>query len=447
MTDKSHALTTASSDPTTWSAVQTHHFISKGALSPAELIKSYIDRIKARNPIIKAWIDFNADIVLSAAQKKSGTASDPLNAIPIGIKDVIDTADFPTQMGSPIYKAAHSLGDAAVVSQLRAAGGLILGKTATCEFAGMAPAETLNPLNHAHTPGGSSSGSAAAIADFMTPVALGTQTGGSIIRPSSYCGIIGYKPTFNTINRQGLKFAAETFDTIGVMARHIQDIRLVARLFTHIDETSAQARSYKPLRIGICQSPSWHRGDDDTAYALSYAAQQAEAAGAHIEEFTLPSSFDDIAAHRDVINNVERSRSLHWEATTHMQHLSVQMAEAVKKGWATPHEAYIHALQSLAGFARQLNQDLARFDFILTPAVNGAAPKGLHHTGDPSFQAQWTCLHVPTLSLPCIKNASHMPVGIQLVAPLYHDARLIDAAEWMITKAGLDGQHIRSSQG
>jgi Asp-tRNA(Asn)/Glu-tRNA(Gln) amidotransferase A subunit family amidase len=451
MTKITTSLSQGTSHPTQWSAVQARHFLSTGAISAFELLQSYCERIKQRNPLIKAFVSLDEELVLSHSKKINVKNIDsqqhtPLLGIPIGIKDVIDTADFPTQMGSPIYAGARSLGDGAVVSQLRAAGGMIIGKTATCEFAGMAPAATLNPLNNAHTPGGSSSGSAAALADFMVPLALGTQTGGSIIRPSSFCGLIGYKPTFNSINRQGLKFAAESFDTIGVMARAIEDIHLTAEVLMNIKITSAHTQLRHPPRIGICKSSSWSRADGQSTYALAYAAERASAAGADVRELNLPAEYDELAALREIVNNVERSRSLHWEATTHGAQLSPQMQDAVAKGRASAQNDYIKALQTLMHLAFNIDQLLASFDFILTPAVNGAAPLGLHHTGDPSFQAQWTCLHVPTLTLPCIKNAHHLPIGIQLVAPRYHDADLLAGAQWMIDQAGLDGHHIHTSQ-
>src|SRR5689334_1166937 len=257
--------------------------IASGETTSEAVVRACIERIAARDPTVRAWVNFDPDLALAQAhaldrEPRRGA----LHGLPIGVKDVIDTFDMPTEMGSPIYRGYRPLADAACVALLRRAGAVILGKTATCELAGMAPAATTNPHNGAHTPGGSSSGSAAAVADFMVPAALGTQTGGSVLRPSSYCGVFGYKPTFNLINRSGIKFAAESLDTIGLIARTIDDVELITAAVIG-KEPACRALS-SPPRLGLCRTPLWDTAQPETKAAVEDAAKRLSAAGATVRE-------------------------------------------------------------------------------------------------------------------------------------------------------------------
>src|SRR5947207_549926 len=245
--------------------------IAAGRFTAEAVVRDCLARIEAREPIVQAWATVDPEHALGQARELDrGPSRGALHGVPIGVKDVIDTADLPTEMGSPIYKGHRPACDAACVALVRAAGAVILGKTVTAEFAGMSPGPTTNPHNPAHTPGGSSSGSAAAVADHMVPVAFGTQTGGSILRPASYCGVVGYKPTFNLINRSGIKFAAESLDTIGLLARTIDDVELLTAVL--VGKQPAQRTIESPPRLGLCRTPLWHTAQPETMQAIEDSA-------------------------------------------------------------------------------------------------------------------------------------------------------------------------------
>src|ERR1700720_3099022 len=254
--------------------------IAASEITCEAVTRDCIERIAAREPVVKAWVNFNPELALAQAHALDREPRrGPLHGVPIGVKDVIDTFDMPTEMGSPIYRGYRPTADAACVALLRRAGAVILGKTATCELAGMAPAATTNPHRAAHTPGGSSSGSAAAVADFMVPAALGTQTGGSVLRPSSFCGVFGYKPTYNTFNKAGLKPAAESIDTIGWIARSIEDIALLSAVLRREEPQPLRSVSAAP-RIGMCRTEIWDSAQPETKSAVENAATTLSKAGA-----------------------------------------------------------------------------------------------------------------------------------------------------------------------
>src|SRR5690349_23057370 len=262
--------------------------IAAGETTCEAVVRDCIERITARDPAVKAWVIFNPELALAQAhaldrEPRRGA----LHGVPIGVKDVIDTFDMPTEMGSPIYRGNRPMADAACVALLRRAGAVILGKTATCELAGMAPAATTNPHNAAHTPGGSSSGSAAAVADFMVPAALGTQTGGSVLRPSSFCAVFGYKPTYNTFNKAGLKPAAESIDTIGWIARSIEDVALLTAVLSMDKPQPLRSLSGAP-RIGICRTELWEAAQPETKTAVENAVAALNKAGAVVSDVDLP---------------------------------------------------------------------------------------------------------------------------------------------------------------
>src|SRR5258708_6783794 len=248
----------------TLSAVDMASLVKSGGITCEQVARSCIERVKQRDAVVKAWSYFDPDLILQQAQElDTRSHRGPLHGVPVGIKDIIDTYDMPTEMGSPIYRGHRPASDASCVALLRAAGALIFGKTVTCEFAGATPAQTTNPHNPARTPGGSSSGSAAAVADFMVPLALGTQTGGSVQRPSSYCGIVGYKPTFGLINPAGVKPAAESLDTVGLMARTVQDIELAFRVLTNSNPVSWLPTDAR-IAVGLCRTYAWESAEDST---------------------------------------------------------------------------------------------------------------------------------------------------------------------------------------
>lgn len=420
------------------SAVEAASMIDSGALTCEALMAACLERVLARDGHLKSFVSIDPDRSLRQARAldRAGAKAGPLYGLPIGVKDVFETEDLPTQMGSPIYEGYHTRADAAVVAQARSAGGIVLGKTATCEFAGMAPAATLNPLDPDRTPGGSSSGSAAAVADFMLPLAFGTQTGGSMLRPASYCGVIGYKPTYGTFSRQGLKFAAENLDTVGLFARTVEDVAFFAdgllRRSYQVPRFSGQPR------IGICRTYLWDmKAQPETKEIVEKAALQAEAAGADVVVFDLPESFADLTAARETINDVERSRSLAWEWHHHRDMISPQLSRSIESGLRISQERYVSALRRSEEIRIAFDDLCIAFDGLIAPCVNGEAPVGLDYTGDPAFQGLWTLLHVPTLALPAGRGPNGMPVALQIVGGRDRDRKVLALASWLRDQAGI----------
>jgi Asp-tRNA(Asn)/Glu-tRNA(Gln) amidotransferase A subunit family amidase len=411
--------------------------IAAGEMTCEAVTRDCIERIIAREPVVKAWVKFNPELALAQAHAlDSEPRRGALHGVPIGIKDVIDTFDMPTEMGSPIYRGYRPTADAACVALLRRAGAVILGKTATCELAGMAPAATTNPHNPAHTPGGSSSGSAAAVADVMVPAALGTQTGGSVLRPSSFCGVFGYKPTYNTFNKAGLKPAAESIDTIGWIARSIEDIALLTAVLGMDEPQPLRSMSAAP-RIGLCRTELWDAAQPETKSAVENAAAALSKAGAVVRDVDLPGEFTGLPAlARGTINHFERAACMAFEWDNHRGALSPQMRRYIENGLKTSRVDYVAAWRRVEQCRTLLLKVFDGIDVLLTPCVPGEAPKGLASTGDPSMQAMWTALHTPTMTLPTHRGPNNLPVGIQLVAQRYGDDRLFACARWIWDRIG-----------
>ena len=417
-------------------AAETARAIAEGRTTSEEAVASCLGRIAEREATVRAWAWLDPDHALAEARARDAARPlGPLHGVPVGVKDIFNTADMPTQMGSPIYRGHRPAADAAAVAILRAAGAVILGKTVTAEFAGTHPGPTTNPHDAARTPGGSSQGSAAGVADFMVPVALGTQTGGSVLRPSSFCGIVGFKPSFGTFNRAGIKFAAESLDTIGLHARALEDVALVADVLTG-REPGGIAALARPPRIGLCRTPLWHLAEPETVAAIDGAAAAVRAAGAAVDEVRLPAAFDALADARRAINDHERARAMAHEWRTDRDRLSPALRKTVEAGLAVPHAEYRAALARTRDCRHLLDWLFDDWDALLAPAVNGEAPPGLGHAGDPAFQALWTMLHVPAITLPTHRGPNAMPVGIQLVARRGEDDLLLSVAEWVWERCG-----------
>jgi Asp-tRNA(Asn)/Glu-tRNA(Gln) amidotransferase A subunit family amidase len=359
----------------------------------------------------------------------------PLRGVPVGVKDVIETRDMPTEMGSSIYRGYRTKSDASSVAILRAAGALILGKTVTCEFAGVTAGETTNPHDPTRTPGGSSSGSGAAVADFMVPLALGTQTGGSVQRPASYCGIVGYKPSFGLLNPQGVKPAAESLDTLGLMARTVEDVELSARVLTNSTPLSWLPAG-TPIRIGMCRTYAWDSAENATRHAVEDAAKRLASAGFIVTDLDLPVQYSDLVDTREVINDFERARGMAYEWQCHREQISEGLANSIRNGIAMRRERYIDALKRVDGCRRALGDVFAEVDLLLTPTAQGEAPLDLRYTGDHRFQSIWTQLRTPTVTLPTHAGPQGMPVGVQLVAPCYADDRLLAMAQLIFRALG-----------
>jgi Asp-tRNA(Asn)/Glu-tRNA(Gln) amidotransferase A subunit family amidase len=412
--------------------------LARGEVRAVDLVGAFCDRIATSDGEVRAWAWHDRERVLREARaadalRASGLPAGALNGLPVGVKDIIDTAGIPTENGTPIDAGRVPRTDATVAARLRAAGAVIMGKTVTTELAFMHPAATTNPAAPGHTPGGSSSGSAAAVADFMVPVAYGTQTGGSVLRPAAFCGCVGYKPTFNLINRQGICFAAETLDTIGLLTRTVDDAELVTSVL--INKPPSFLRLDSPPRLGLCRTPLWDTADDTTKHAVEDAAKRLAAAGASVKEIVLPEEFEKLYyTARETINNYERSKSMAADWQHHPDKISKVLGDRVKQGFAMKHEDYIAALQLADRCRARIDDAYDGIDAIISPCVKGEALKGLSYTGEPAFQQFWTVLNGPAMSLPTHTGPQGLPVGIQLVAPRYRDDQLFACARWVMER-------------
>jgi Asp-tRNA(Asn)/Glu-tRNA(Gln) amidotransferase A subunit family amidase len=395
-------------------------------------VRAYLDRIAAREAEIHAWAWLEPDRALAAAHAAAAASPGlPLLGRVIGVKDVIDTADMPTAYGSPIYESHRPVWDAACVAALRAAGAIILGKTATTEFAAIHPARTVNPHDPARTPGGSSSGSAAAVADGMVWAALGTQTAGSVIRPGAFCGVVGYKPTFGTVNRAGLKPLSEFTDTIGVLARTVADAAsVIAAAGGRPDLSRLGAPPARP-RIALCRTPYWEQAETPAREALAAAAERFRAAGAVVVDCELPAACAGLADAGMRILVREARQALAHELRTDPQRVSAGLRELLEQGDPDDPAPY-DAARRLAAECRMLVERavFSACDAILTPSTPGEAPVGLASTGSPVFNHLWSVLHVPCVNLPGLLGPAGMPVGVQLVGSRGGDAALLAVAEW-----------------
>src|SRR5882762_4705871 len=406
--------------------------VMKGAFTAEAVIRACLDRIAAREATVKTWAFVDPELALRQARERDRAKSKgPLHGVAIGVKDIFDTYDMPTDMGSPIYRGNRTNADASCVALVRAAGAVILGKTVTCEFAGLTPNVTRNPHNPEHTPGGSSSGSAAAVADKMVHVAFGTQTGGSVLRPASFCGVVGYKPTYNIINRGGMKFAAESRDTIGLFARSVQDIDLVASVLTGREPLSEE---HGPPKIALCRTHLWDGAAAESKHAIEDAAKRLEAAGSVVAETKLPEFFDALAEARTVINPFERARAMAHEWNTQRDLISPGLSAQIDKGLSIPQARYTASLRRMKECRDLIPEIFGDADILLVPCVTGEAPKGLGSTGDPKFQEFWTALHVPTISIPTHVGPNGLPVGIQLVGRHYDDETLLACARFVFAR-------------
>lgn len=403
--------------------------MSAGKLTSVQLVEACLSRVTLREPDVRAWVHINADEVLAQARAcDAQPRRSALHGIPVGIKDIIDVAGLPAEYGSPIYAGHRAQTDASCVAALRKGGAIIMGKTVTTEFAMRHPNKTRNPLNLDHTPGGSSSGSAAGVADFMMPLGLGTQTGGSVLRPSSYCGVVGFKPSFNIINRVGVKPNSESLDTVGLIARSVADISLSLPVVTECAAPAVSALN-KP-RIAFCRTPQWKDAGMATVSAIENSSIALARAGAQVVEYQLPSEFDALSAAHGVINDYEAYRALSHEIRTAPDKISASLQPRLPR-WAKCTVAdYIAAQQIVADCQRLLRDIFRDFDALLVPSAPGEAPLGQESTGEATFNRIWTALHVPAITLPAGMGPLGLPVGVQLVGAYGADYALLACADW-----------------
>src|SRR6266849_3773930 len=411
-------------------SVEATQAIAAGTITSEALVTAYFERITAREERVRAWEYLDPEAALAQARARDRSpAQSPLHGVPIGIKDLIDTSDMPTSYGSPIYAGYRPAWDAASVALLRAAGAVILGKTVTTEFAMFTPGKTANPHNEAHTPGGSSSGSAAAVADMMVPLALGTQTAGSIIRPASFCGVVGYKPTHGQFPVAGIKALSQTLDTLGGFARSVADVVLLRAVL--VGGPVQLPELERAPRIGLCRTPQWSFATDATRAALEIAGQQLGAAGAEVRPLALPPAFENLAAAQETIQIFEGARCCAYELTAHRDQLSAKLLELLAPAEGLSYAAYADALALAETCRRRLEALFTDHDVLLVPSAPGEAPAGLEATGNPLFNRMWTLLHTPAVTLPGHTGPNGLPVGVQVIGPPGMDDRLLAMAAWI----------------
>jgi Asp-tRNA(Asn)/Glu-tRNA(Gln) amidotransferase A subunit family amidase len=439
------------------SASDAARLIREGAISSAELVEACLARVREADGEIRAWAFLDPEHALAQARaaddlKGQGLPIGPLHGVPVGVKDIIDTADMPTENGSVLHAGRTPSRDATVVAMLRGAGAVIMGKTVTTEFATRAPGKTRNPHNPEHTPGGSSSGSAAAVAAGMVPLALGSQTGGSTIRPASFCGVYGFKPTHGLIPRHGMFTLSRTLDHVGLFARTVEDLALLAEQLAGGDERDpdTRPRARVPYRgvaaeepplepmFAFVKTPHWERADEDTKAAF---AELAGHLGDRVEEVELFPSAAEAWDWHTTIMDAELAANLEREWEQGRDRLSASLRARIEHGREVRALDYQRAIARVRpvyeSFVELFEQ---RYDAILTPAAFGTAPKGLASTGDPAFCALWTLLGMPAMSLPLMEGGNGLPLGVQLVGPREGDARLLRTARWLAARvaAGSD---------
>ncbi len=433
------------------SATDAARLVRDGLISSQQLVDACLARVRDVDKDVQAWTFLDPDYAMEQARaadefRLSGQPIGPLHGVPVGLKDIIDTGDMPTENGSVLHAGRTPSRDAAVVAMLRGAGAVIMGKTVTTEFATRSPGKTRNPHNPAHTPGGSSSGSAAAVAAGMVPLALGSQTTGSTIRPASYCGVYALKPTHGLIPRTGMFQLSRTLDHVGLFARTIDDIALLLEQLVGHDERDPDTRPrprvpYRavsaeepplPPMFAFVKPPRWDRVEPDARDAF---AELIETLGDRAEEVELVSASDEVLGWHDTVSGPEVAMNLRREWEQGREKLSASLRSRIERGQAVRAVDYVQALgrilQLNASFTELFEQ---RYDAILTLPAYGTAPAGLESTGDPGCCSLWTLCGMPALSVPLMQGANGLPLGAQLVGPRHGDGRLLRTARWLVSR-------------
>jgi Asp-tRNA(Asn)/Glu-tRNA(Gln) amidotransferase A subunit family amidase len=404
------------------SLAELQHRIDAGDLSTEAALAQSLEAINAKDKAIGAFV--------CHADHLRATNAGPLRGIAVGIKDIMDTAEFPTEMGSPIYRGYRSRGDAAVVMMLKQAGATIAGKTTTTAFASVDPTPTLNPHNHGHTPGGSSSGSAAAVAAGMIPLALGTQTGGSVIRPASFCGVAAIKPSYRLLPTVGVKCYSWTLDTVGLFAAGVDDIARGLSAMTGRPELLLPSDIPTP-RIGVVTQDFAGAPDTSGAEALQVATRAAEKAGASVRTLKLPEIVADAWSAQAVVQEFEAHRALAWEYREHHDAMAPLLRAKLDETRDTTPAAYDAAVATAHRARQALETVFDDVDVLLALSAPGAAPQGLASTGDARYNRLWTLMGVPCVNVPAVVAEGNLPVGVQLIARYGADAGALAAARFV----------------
>lgn len=419
------------------SATDAAAHIASGEITSELLVRACLERIEAREPDVAAWAYLDPDQgIRQARERDRETPVGPLHGVPVAFKDIIDTADMPTACGSPIHWDRRPALDAACVTMARKAGAVVLGKTVTTEFAGRYAGRTANPHDRTRTPGGSSSGSAVVVADGMVPLAVGSQTLGSTIRPASYCGIYAYKPTFGLFSFVGVKHFAETFDTLGLMARSLEDLELFRTALLGYGVERIDPKSEAPPRLAFCRTPYWDAAEAATRDRLERTAQRLADAGATVEELALPEAFGAIEEQIWRIVSFEAARNLAPERAVAEANISATMRELLDTGAAVPLQDYVETMRALEQRRQEIAGLLRGYDAVLAPSAPGEAPRGLAGTGMPTFNLVWHALDMPALNLPGLSGEEGLPIGAQLVGRPHDDEVLLRHARWVGDRLG-----------
>ena len=429
------------------SAADAARAIRDGAINSEQLMESCLARVREVENEVQAWQFLDPEHALTQARardqdRREGRPVGPLHGVPVGIKDIIDTTDMPTEDGTVLHAGRQPMHDAAAVAMLRAAGAVIMGKTVTTECATYTPGKTRNPHNPAHTPGGSSSGSAAAVAAGMVPLAIGTQTNGSVIRPAAFCGVHGFKPTFGMIPRSGIMKLSRALDHVGVFARGLEDVALIGEQLAGWDgadpdtrpgarppllEMLAQEPPLPPL-LALVKGPLWERAAPDTREAFE---ELAAVLGDRVEEIELPGSAANALVWQQTIMEAEMAANLDLEWEKGRDRLSASLRAQLARGREIRALDYQKALARIPVLNEAFDEFYARYDALLAPSAPGTAPEGLGATGDPAFCTLWTLCGMPALNLPLLRGENGLPLGVQLVGRRGGDAQLLRTARWL----------------
>jgi Asp-tRNA(Asn)/Glu-tRNA(Gln) amidotransferase A subunit family amidase len=432
------------------SATDAARAIREGSVSAEQLTEACLARVREVDGQVQAWTFLDPEHALVQARARDADHSQgrpvgPLHGVPVGIKDIIDTADMPTEDGTVLHAGRTPAHDATVVAMLRAAGAVIMGKTVTTEFATYSPGKTRNPHNPQHTPGGSSSGSAAAVAAGMVPLALGTQTNGSVIRPAAFCGVYGFKPTHGLIPRSGVLRQSRTLDQIGVFARTLEDVALMAEQLVGYDRLDPDTRPRArvpfvqvaieepplPPLIAYVKGPVWDRATEETQEAF---AELVSTLGERVVAVELPDSVGQALDWHRTIMEAEMAANLDLEWEKGRDRLSQSLRTQLDRGREVKALDYQRACARIPLINDGFDEIFERCDAIVTPAAPGTAPKGLEATGDPAFCTLWTLCGMPSLSLPLMQGENGLPMGVQLIGRRDGDARLLRTARWLVSQ-------------
>jgi Asp-tRNA(Asn)/Glu-tRNA(Gln) amidotransferase A subunit family amidase len=413
------------------SLVEAAAMIAAGSIRPSDLVEQCLERIATREPAVLAFEFIDPDAVRAAARAlDSEPPRGPLHGIPVGIKDIIDTVDMPTGWGSPIYAGHRPPRDAGCVALLRSAGAVVMGKTVSTEFAFLHPGKTRNPRNPDHTPGGSSQGSAAAVADCMLPLALGTQTAASVIRPAAFCGVVGYKSSHGAFDLGGICSLSQSMDALGFFVRHAADLVPVRQVLAGAAPVSRPFAGPRPV-VGIARTQHWQQTSAETRALVDGIAGDLDTGDAEVSEVEVGPADGSLTDAQMTVMAFEVARSRHHEMACHSDRVSAEMHALVDAGRRTSHAAWRDALALARDWRDRLDDIFSRVDVVLAPSALGEAPAGLHSTGDGLMSRMWNLLGVPSVTLPAGLGPVGLPLGIQLIGRHGHDDALIAAAVWL----------------